>query len=315
MSLLAKIQAAKSPARSGVVEVPESTRIVEIPRRDYEGADLNAELRKRGGTLSLFPIQSEALAAARDANGLVAPMAVGEGKTFPALLVGSVLGARLALVLTKAKLVRQTRDADRLVRQHFRVTCTNRVASYASLSRGDFLEELVEHLDPSELVVVCDEAHCLANPSSARTRRVIRFAREYPAVRWVMLTGTFLRKSIKDAAHLAELALRERSPYPAAGVFGTRKTAHLEALAECLDVHGRPSPEDWLLASPLASFAGVDLRALRGAARQSAIRAAFAERVRSAPGVVCSRGERVAASLELVPVTLDTPADVLGAGP
>ena len=171
MSLLAKIAAAKaarvetrsevpprpsSPSTGSLPSLPsgeglsEGERICRLPRVSYEGADLTSELRIAGGTFSLFPIQSEALEAVRHANGLLGPIAVGEGKTFPALLASEVLDCDFALVLTKAKLVEQTRDAMNLLRNHFRLRPT-RIASYASLSRvsgARMLDEIAERWNP-----------------------------------------------------------------------------------------------------------------------------------------------------------------------
>jgi hypothetical protein len=320
VSLLDKIRRAKpsepSPASTAsLAGLSEAERISAIPRVDYAGADLTAELRLPDGELELFPLQSEALVAARHANGFFGPIAVGEGKTFPALLFATVLDCDFALVFTKAKVVDQTREVFELLKRHFKVKPT-RIASYDALSRQSgerLLDETVARWTAERVVVVCDEAHCLANPKSTRTGRILRFARENPKVRFAMLSGTLLRKSVKDCAHLSELALKELSPFPSAGVYGTRKIAHLEAWSEVLDVRGRPAPEDWSLVSPLLRFAEASTAGLRGEAKKAVVRRAFATRLRSAPGVVCSRGEKIGSSLLLVPVDLDVPARILDA--
>ena len=291
---------------------PELTRPVRVPRVQYE-ADLTAELRTPGGSIELWPIQSAALQAVRHAGGGFFPIAVGHGKTLIALLSGSVLGARLSIVLTKARIVSQTIREYERAKKHFRMPET-RVVSYASLSHksgSQMLDRLAREYEPGQVVIVCDEAHALAAPTSARTRRILRYARVTRGA-FVMLSGTMLRRSVKDCAHLAELALRQWSPLPAAGVYGNRARGTLEAWGECLDVAGRPAPSDWAQVEPLARFGEVD-PSLRGAARVRALRAAFAERLRSAPGVVMSGEHELGMSLEIIPIHIEPPAAVSAA--
>jgi len=315
LSKIARRRAASPPltlpspaARLGSLPpVPEASsethRIAALPRVDYAGADMNGELGLDGGEVRLWPVQSEALAATRQAGGLFAPIAVGNGKTLIALLAGTVLDADLALVFTKARIVAQMRRMFDEARSSFRLVPT-RILSYAMLSRAsgtDLLDDIAAAYAPEKLVIVADEAHCLANPKSARTGRILRFFRENPDVRFVALSGTLLSKSVRDCAHLAELALRERSPFP-------RSRSHIDAWSETLDVDGRPGPEHWERMSSFGAFGFSP--ALRGAARTESLRKAFSTRLRSAPGVVMSGENEVGASLELVPIELDVPAIV-----
>ncbi len=329
MSLLDKIAAVKASAGSVAVsytpatgitvrpgklpparlDLPETSRIAVLPRVDYAGADLNPELRLPGASWELWPIQSEALAAAKHADGLFAPIAVGRGKTAIALLAGTVLEARLALVFTKARIVAQLRRNFEQLRGSFRLVPT-RILSYATLSRPSgtaLLEELAERYGERELVLVFDEAHALASTTSARTMRVIRFLRLRPDVRVVALSGTLLSRSVEEAAHLAEFALRERSPFPAGGVFRDRSRAEVESWKETLDPDGRPGPEHWERMKPLAAAFDGSLE-LRGKARRQSLREAFSRRLRSAPGVVCSSEKDLGVSLQIVPVDLALPA-------
>lgn len=317
MSLLDKIAAAKAanpPAPQlerldGVrLDLPETSRVAQLPSADYRGADLNPELRLDGATWNLWGLQSEALAAARHADGLLAPIPVGRGKTLVALLVGTVWKAKLALVFTKARIVGQMRRNFEQLRGSFDLAPT-RILSYATLSRPKgtaLLEELAARYKGRELVLVFDEAHALASTTSARTMRVIRFLRANPEVRVAALSGTLLSRSVEEACHLSELALRERSPFPAGGVFRERSRAHVEAWKETLDPDGRPGPEHWERMKPLAAAFGGDL-ALRGKARRRSLRAAFSRRLRSAPGVVCGDEKDLGVALQIVPVDLEVP--------
>ena len=285
------------PPRQG-----ETSRIAALPRVEYVSGAVAEALHLPGGAFRLLPIQGECVEAmAHVRTGLLAPIAAGRGKTIPALLAPTVLDCDFALVLTKAGIVSQMRRNFEALRGSFPLRPI-RIVSYDILSRESssrLLDEVVARFDPSRVVIVCDEAHCIADPSSTRTRRVLRFARANPAVRWVILSGTLLKRSVEDFAHLAELALRDRSPLPSAGVYGTRSLSHLASWSACIDKDGRPAAEDWHTIAPLAVFAGTSLEGLRGEARRSAARAAFAERLRTAPGVVMSLGDAVDAALRI----------------
>ena len=74
----------------------ELDRILAVPRRTAsvtsdEVASLHADLCHPTGTRRLRPIQALALAEARRANGLFAPIGVGAGKSDIALLLPKVM--------------------------------------------------------------------------------------------------------------------------------------------------------------------------------------------------------------------------------
>ena len=291
-----------APDSSTSLPLPETLRVCVLPEVVYQRGAYSESLHLPGARLRLFDLQAEAVEAMRrEGIGLFGPIAAGRGKTAIAILAPVVLECDFAIVLTKSGIVEQTRRAVVELSASFELRPL-RIVSYSILSHKQgsrLLEDTVSRFDPARVVIVCDEAHSLASPSSARTRRVLRFARAFPSVRWVMLSGTLLRRSIRDVAHLAELALRDRSPLPAAGVYGARATSHLEAWSECIDPDGRPAPEAWNTLAPLGAFGGVDLASLRGAARVDAVRACFAARLRTCPGVVMSLGDGVEAALRL----------------
>ena len=83
--------------------------------------------------------------------------------------------------------------------------------SYGRLSsRAGVLEEL------APLVVIADEAHYLRARDSGRTRRVLRYLDANPHVVFIPLSGTLIRRTITDAAHLFNRALGALSPFPRA---------------------------------------------------------------------------------------------------
>jgi hypothetical protein len=278
------------------MSITETQRSCDLPRRDYEGADLTDSLKRPGGTMQLRPIQSQALAAVRECHGLLGPIGVGWGKSLIALLSGTVLGSKLAIILTPASTVKQLQQTYEEMRKHFYMVPA-RILSYATLSQPKgtaLLEELTHGIDDSDVVIVADECHRLKARDSARTKRMIRFLQEHPDVCFVALSGTITSKSLKDFAHLSELALRQHSPLP-------RDRYHLESWAECIDVGGRPGQLQWATCQPLYQWKhGQDYPSTgRVAERQVLLREAFQERLRTSPGVVCSQQGSLGCSLRV----------------
>ena len=266
--------------------VSETDRVTRLAVRSTNTHDLTEELRIPGGTLCLRPEQSDALEQIREHGGGFFPIGVGFGKSFIALLAGQVLGKERTLVLAPASTLSTLKDTELLLSEHFRVP-PMRVLSFASLSRvggSDLLEEYKPDL------IVADEAHKLKHLSSVRTRRIIRYFRDNPDTAFVALSGTMTSKRIEDFSHLAELALRDKSPVP-------RDRHHLNAWSNCIDVDGQPSHRDWRLVSALSEWAG--LGELRGPERQKRARQAFRKRLETCPGVVCTRESSIGNSLLL----------------
>jgi len=150
--------------------------------------------------------------------------------------------------------------------------------------------------------VVVSNCHNARNPDAARTKRILRYFRQFPSTRLVALSGTLTSKSLKDYAHLCELALREGSPLPL-------ELGDLLAWANCLDSGATAQDKDW---SIFAAFH--DVRHLDDEARRKEeASAAFRERFNTTPGVVSTREQSVACSLNLFERELRTPPAVADA--
>ncbi len=161
--------------------------------------------------MRLWPIQSAALLEMEAANGGLFPVGAGHGKTIVSLLAGEVLEAKTVLLLVPPGLKDQLLRIDiprYLEAFRFRVP---HVLSYVDIQTEKGRNLLLE-LQPD--LIVADEAHNLKRKESVRTKRVINYFRKFPATRLVALSGTFTSRSLREYAHLAELALRERSPVP-----------------------------------------------------------------------------------------------------
>jgi hypothetical protein len=198
----------------------EIRRISRLRPRTPEGEvqDWTPFFRTPRGTMKLRPRQNAALTEISRAWGLFGMLGVGEGKTLVSLLAANVLNQTVGPMFVEPILIvpsslREKTAADvEHYRRHFKFPEPH-VCSYEELSRQS---DLLIRRGPN--LIICDEAHNLANPDAARTKRFISFVNEIrekgkPLV-IILLSGTFMRTKLKDYAHLANLALTDKSPVP-----------------------------------------------------------------------------------------------------
>lgn len=186
---------------------------------------------KSPGEMKLRLVQANALAHAVQAQGLFAPIAVGQGKTLIACLLPTVLNKR-AVILTKPGLVRQAEELLAEYRQHFRIRDDLQWLAYSTLSSAKGASSLHD-LQPE--LVIADECHALKDKSAARTKRFLRYFKQHPKTLFCGLSGTITKRSILDYAHLMHLALGDWTPLP-------RDWPTLNEWAEALDVGGERPP-------------------------------------------------------------------------
>lgn len=316
-SLLATLRAMPAPLPPRVAAAAaridqaasETARVSVVPPADRTAIDLTPELRTakacREGCewcgRDLKPIQSEALAAIRDADGGLCPIGVGHGKTAIACLVGAVLEAKFVLVLTRKVLIPALEETFKMLRRHFRVVPILPMA-YSQLSRpqsSSTLDRIAATYHPREIVIVADEAHALANADTATVRRFRRFFETCPA-RFVALSGTITQKSIADYAHLAEQALGRYSPVPRP----SKGEAEVKAWCAVMDRDGKPGPKEWSTLGPFLGAWGEPVPGggqytLTGETRLAWARKALQSRLRDCPGVVCTQEGSLGASLTI----------------
>jgi hypothetical protein len=204
---------------SAVQDSPDVRRVAALPRREWapDQAALLAErmtaaLRTPGGSWTLRPVQAVALAELAQGPGALLPIRVGGGKTLISLLAGTVTGARRPLLLLPAHLREKTLREYSELREHWRLPGYVRIESYQQLSTAASATMLEDYAPD---LLICDEAHYLKNPKAACTRRVRRYMEAAgPDCRFVAMSGTITKRSIKDFAHLALWALHTGSPAP-----------------------------------------------------------------------------------------------------
>jgi hypothetical protein len=257
-------------------------RILGLPVEEPTG-DVDRWMRRFAratGEWSFHPHQAAAFDVLASRRGGFFPWSVGAGKSLAALFMPAAAGFEPdeALILTPAAIKREMAALHATANRHFKVPRV-RVESYETLSAKGGVD-LLARLAPKFLVL--DEAHMLSNGKAARTNRVARVLQtvcgvgDDPATNVVVMSGSFLRKSVKDFAHLAEWALgRDES-------FVTTQFSTLEALSRVLDDFnpaGPPGRLEWFVVGPLCDWAG-EPRTREGARR------AFHKRMTTAPGVV-----------------------------
>ena len=179
---------------------------------------------------------------------------------------------------------------------HWRMHPDLKIVGYEELgieSRALLLDELAPDL------IVADECHYLANIKSGRVRRVARYLDAHLECRFVALSGTVTRRSLRDYAHLIAWCLRDGSPLPL-------QWRELKDWADALDAD---VPEERRVApGALLRFCGV----VRNGddVRNETAREGFARRLRETPGVVATGEDELGASLVIAERRVDVPPEV-----
>lgn len=198
----------------GVPDSKELKRIIDLPRRDLvleTVPDVTEAFSIPGGSIKLWPIQSAALLEIEKVRGGLFPIGVGHGKSLISLLASEVLDSQRPVILVPPSLKTKLIEHDiPFYSQHFKFR-TPHVVAYSELSSAGSAG-ILDELNPD--LIVADEAHSLARSTAARTRRFIRYMTKNLGCAFVALSGTMTAKSLRDYAHLSELALKDRSPLP-----------------------------------------------------------------------------------------------------
>lgn len=272
------------------VEVTEDFRRIEaLERRTEVPADLvermTYALRRPGGTQILRPIQAWALAEIGTRKGLFAPIRVGGGKTLISLLAPFILQSKSPILLLPAALVQKTYMDLKEYAKHWPVPNFIRIISYEMLGRENGAQ-LLELYRPD--LIVSDEVHRLKNKKAAVSRRVSRYMAKYPETHFVAMSGTIIKDSLRNFAHVARWCLKNNAPVPSTD-------GELDEWADALDEKVNPlqrSHPGILLTLPGAS----------GPDALSKARNAFRRRLVETPGVVATASENVDCSLYIRPI-------------
>lgn len=271
----------------------EFHRIANLPRRVWSEKDLEtlaeemtARLKTPDGTQRLRPIQALALHDFGVYNGLVGMIRVGGGKTLLSLLLPNVTKpvGQVPVLFLPAGLREKTAHDRQIYSKHWKIANQLRVESYDMLSRVDGASFL-DLYKPDMLIL--DEAHRAKNKRAGVTRRLIRYMQQNPGTRVAVMSGTLVKKTLKDAAHLIRWALKDDSPIP---LNEGELMEWADALDEGVNELRRLGP------GPLISFAKPSDRTEDELATA---RKGFRDRLIQTPGVVATTGEQVDCSLNI----------------
>lgn len=271
-----------------ITETPELRRIKNLPTRTWSDADANklasdlTELLKTPqGKWKLRTVQAIALYEMGTYGGLFGPIRVGGGKTLTTLLAPYVLEAKRPILLLPAALIEKTERERRELAKHWRIPVNLRIMSYEMLGRVQAAETLTFYKPD---LIISDESHKLKNKRAGVTRRVARYMREHPDTKFVALSGTVMKGSIRDFAHILRWCLKDGAPIP-------KTEGELEEWADSLDE--KVNPLNRINPGPLTTLAPA-----MGADELQVARRAFQARLCSTPGVVATKaGEDVDCSL------------------
>lgn len=295
----------------------EAQRILKLPtwNLDEWTLDLTEKYKTIQGEMRLSPVQSAAIYWAGKMNGALLPLAVGAGKTLVSLLINGELGGQRPVLLIPPTMQIPIRREIEKLKKHFNLPIKNlMILPYSQLSVAKNTD-IFERIKPD--VIIADEAHLLRDPNSARTRRVLRYAKAFPGTKFVFMSGTLTSKSLKDYAHLAELALREGSPVP-------RTQEELIAWANVIDAKGVPQSKDWQVFADFedirgdlgrtkprttSPFEALDTSLDTQVAKERA-REVFQRRLTTTPGVVATKEGSVQCSLFFHERTVDVAPSV-----
>ncbi len=317
-----------------ITATPEFERIFNLPRRKWEeralAHDLCARMTRafsiRGNPYELRPIQAAALADGHDLRGLLAPMSVGTGKTLVSYLLPAIIpGIQRPLLILPAALEKKTWREFKILQKHWichpdfmtEKKFKECVITYQALSRENGKKELQDRRPD---ILICDEAHKIANRDASCTKSVSRFMVANPETIFCAMSGTITKRSIADYWHLIFWALRHNMPLP-------RSEAEMLKWSEALDER-KIEAVSRIGAGALMHFvAKEDLPQAAertvpvGRTQQmpefyfenqlAAVRKGYQRRLQESPGVVSSTEQSVACSLTFRRLQVDLSPQVL----
>ena len=277
----------------------DGERLTALPKQDFltNAASLVAKWTvrfQRGDTctMPLRPVQAAMLEVCQWAADLDAPVGaflnvgVGMGKTLFSMLAPEIFNAKRPLLLVPASMRGQLEGDFFEWSKHykFRLRYSN-VVYYSELSRPE-ATALLKDYDPD--LIILDEGHLLRHATAARTKRFIRYLRENPDTRVVVMSGTLTTTGICDYAHLAEIALRQYSPLPS-------HDKDIDMMGSVINAGGEPDEKAW------DSVAWLSLEAA-GSRHVGRMRMAFQKHFSESAGVLVTRTSSCDAGLVLRPV-------------
>ena len=268
---------------NGVRHTDELDRVLALPRRDLDLEEvrvaLTQHMRTPSGEQELWDEQALFLNDLFECRGAFAHLPVGEGKSLPSLLAGTLLELSTVL-LVPSELIPKTEWEAQEYAKHWEFEMPE-VIGYGMLSHKDHADDLTKAAP--QMILADEVAPHLFNRGSACTRRVAEYLTANPETVFAALSGTLINPSLLKYHHLMRWSLgKERMPLPA-----TEEVAL--GWAQALD------PE------PPMSKARLTLGALTvfGSTRAKA-NTALGKHMGETPGVIYTKGKSISASLQII---------------
>lgn len=187
--------------RPGVRRSAELVRVRDLPRRSLDEYDeafaeaFSLSVVRPGSKFRFFVNQVIMFMEAVENGGLISFDPVGGGKTTASCFFGLVFGVERFVILCPATMRHELdgRVVPRLRKEADFAPPT--VISYSQLQDPRF-DDILDKAAPE--VIAADEFHYLKNKNAARTKRFIRYLDAHPETIVIAMSGTGMRKSIRD---------------------------------------------------------------------------------------------------------------------
>jgi hypothetical protein len=186
--------------------------------------------------------------------------------------------------LLPASLIEKTERERKELSKDWHLPANLRIYSYEMLGREQSATFL-DFMRPDFLIL--DEGHRAKNKRAGVTRRLVRYLRAHPETKVLVMSGTVLKRSIKDFAHLLTWTHKDGAPIPL-------EDSELEEWSLCLDEKINPLQRVHPGALLTLAAPGDQGRNALQTARK-----AFHRRLVETPGIVSSAGDQVSCSLYL----------------
>lgn len=273
----------------------------------------------------LNPVQAWTLREAKKIGGAIGMIPVGGGKTFTGILMPlAIPDCKVAVLLAKPDQRIHYWKAYLRLREHFRVPSfvfdklddeygaivtgapVLHFVPYSLLSQAKSTA-LLERMNPD--LIICDEAHSVSARTSSRTNRLLRYLADVKnQVRFCAWSGTLVKKSVRDQAHLMSHALGVGSPMPL-------DPDDVEAWAAVFDPSPVPDTETQTAIKLYGAFdrGGRQRKWYERGGVNEGVRQGYREHVLATPGVISTRESSVGCSLPFHQRVIKLPDEVRNA--
>lgn len=265
------------------------SRISELRWRDWRDEsdsavlELTSALRTCGGEQDLRPIQAVAIREALQVGGLLLNARVGAGKTLVAALLATLYEDLHPLMVVPGGFDGKTDRELAAYRKDWKLSHKIQCITYSDLAR-DVDERILRTYAPGALIFdEVDKLRRVTKGGSGTAKRVSAWMAARPQTLVFGMSGTLFKEGLKDFAHIANWALKDKAPVP-------RLPVDIDSWHRGL----KGAKELWPAMRKQLGVGDVD------------VKSAFRERFFHSPGVIISTDQFTGVPLTLETIALDT---------